>query len=93
MSNLLLSQVIRLMRVPYRARAEQAGYVIKLQHTIITLTMDSSTDSIITLPSLPTILASSEENRVGVVGAIGEQYQRMLQAQPLISSLFLIIHG
>lgn len=60
-----------------------AGYVIKLQHTIITLMTESSSASVLVLPSLPAIYSTSEDTRKGVVSALAQQYQRMVQARPL----------
>lgn len=50
------------------------------------MTESSSTGTII-LPSLPIMLSSSEDTRKGVVTTLGEQYQRMLQAQPLQTTM------
>jgi hypothetical protein len=72
-----------------RARADLAAYVIKVQHIIITLMTESNTSFILVLPSLPTVYATSEETRLGVVSALAEQHQRMAQAKPLRSSRLL----
>jgi hypothetical protein len=66
-----------------RARAELSQYVIKLQHTIITMMTESNVSGTITMPSLPIMLSTSEDTRAGVVVALGEQYQKMSQAVPL----------
>lgn len=74
-----------------RARVEPAGYVIKLQHTIITLMTESGSYSAIVIPSLPSILSTLEDTRTGVVTMLSEQYQRMTQARSLsmvLSSVF-----
>jgi hypothetical protein len=63
-----------------------AGYVIKLQHTIIALMTESNSPVSLVLPSLPAIYSTSEDTRKGVVSALAQQYQRMVQARPLGSS-------
>ncbi|PMD40909.1 hypothetical protein L207DRAFT_583082 [Hyaloscypha variabilis F] len=69
-----------------RGRAELAGYVIKLQHTIITLITESNGSNALVLPSLPKIYSTSEDTRKGVVSALAQQYQRMVQARPLMGT-------
>jgi hypothetical protein len=60
--------------------------VIKLQHTIITLMTESNSSNNPVLPSLPAIYSTSEDTRKGVVSAMAQQYQRMVQAKPLSGS-------
>jgi hypothetical protein len=63
--------------------------VITLQHAIITLMNESNSSITLVLPSLPTMYATSEDTRIGVVSTLAEQYQRMAQAKPLRSSRLL----
>ncbi|KAF4625296.1 hypothetical protein G7Y89_g12873 [Cudoniella acicularis] len=72
-----------------RAKAELTGYVIKLQHTIITMMTESNSSFALVLPSLPTIYSTSEDTRMGVVSALAQQYQRIAQARPLSGSCLL----
>jgi hypothetical protein len=60
-----------------------------LQHAIITLMNESNSSITLVLPSLPTMYATSEDTRIGVVSTLAEQYQRMAQAKPLRSSRLL----
>jgi hypothetical protein len=66
-----------------RGRSELSEYIIKLQHTIIILITESNTSTGIVIPSLPNVLATSDETRWGVITALGQQYQRMAQSQQI----------
>lgn len=68
-------------------RAEIATYVIKLQHLIITMMGESSSALSIIMPSLPSMLSTSNETRVGVVNVLAQQYQRMMQAATIPAPL------
>ncbi|KAH7348860.1 hypothetical protein BKA65DRAFT_477243 [Rhexocercosporidium sp. MPI-PUGE-AT-0058] len=70
-----------------QARAELSQYVIRLQHIIITLMTESGTEGVVVLPGLPGMLSDSEGTRTGAVRTMAEQYQRMMQARPLYSSI------
>lgn len=61
--------------------------MIKLQHTIIVLMAESHSSAALILPSLPSILSTSENTRVGAVSALAEQYQRMAQASSLDTTM------
>lgn len=47
---------------------------------------ESNASNGLVLPSLPAIYSTSEDTRKGVVSALGQQYQRMVQARPLSGS-------
>lgn len=59
-------------------QSQLAQYVTYFQYTIETLTTESHSRGM-QLPSLANILAVSEATRIGVVGILEEQYQRMTQ--------------
>ncbi|TVY91263.1 hypothetical protein LAWI1_G004695 [Lachnellula willkommii] len=59
-------------------QSQLAQYITYFQYTIETLTAESQTRGM-QLPSLANILAVSEATRIGVVGILEEQYQRMAQ--------------
>jgi len=69
-----------------QARAELDEYFTTLQLAIITLMDESNSSNTLVLPSLPTIYATFENTRIGVVSTLAEQYQRMAQAKPLLAS-------
>lgn len=69
------------------ARSELNTYVIKLQHMLITLLSESNSTAHVVLPTVPSLISTSEELRVGVVTILAEQYQRMIQAAPIRRSL------
>lgn len=50
---------------------------------------ESERGGLIVLPSLPRLLSDSEDTRTGVVRALGEQYQRLLQSAPRAMTGFL----
>lgn len=44
---------------------------------------ESSSSVALVIPNLPILLSTSEDTRTGVVVALSQQYQRLLQAKPL----------
>ncbi|MCJ1405737.1 hypothetical protein MMC11_008967 [Xylographa trunciseda] len=68
-----------------QGRHELSQYVIKLQHTIITLMTRSGSVTGNVFPDLPLMVASSDTTRTGAIDALAGQYQRMRQAAPLFS--------
>ncbi|TVY28678.1 hypothetical protein LHYA1_G002412 [Lachnellula hyalina] len=59
-------------------QSQLAQYVTYFQYAIETLTAESHSRGM-QLPSVANILAVSETTRIGVVGILEEQYQRMVQ--------------
>jgi hypothetical protein len=57
--------------------------VIKLHHALIPFLTGADPMTSILVPNLPFLYSTSEESRIGAVRALGEQYQRIMQSQPL----------
>jgi len=67
-----------------KARVAIQGYVIKMQQALLAMVTEiqsASAVSRIVLSSYSSTLSASEVTRLGVIGVLSEQYQRMLLSQ------------